>query len=132
MASRMCFHADSRGASTVFARTADFSIVKLYALTLDKRIRNIFRDVHPDAFRLQILADGVNPALPTDSRSLVAAKGRHVTNRPVGVDPNGSGLEPLGHQERAAHAVCPNARGQTVDRAVCDTHGFIFVVKRHD
>src|SRR6202050_1871659 len=74
-------------------------------------IGSVAGDVDPDAFRLQVFADGVDSAFSADSGALVAPEGRHVADGAVGVHPHGAGFEAVGHGQRAADAFCHHAGG---------------------
>src|SRR5262245_24858721 len=120
-----------------FSKTSLSTISSFHLLSVgrspnDKRVRRIAGKIDPDALRLQILPDCINAALTPQTRSLVPAKWRHVADRAICIDPHGSCFQLLSHNNRSANVGRPNSGCETVDRAVGDAHGIIFVLKRKD
>ena len=57
-----------------------------------KRVAGCRAGVDPDAFHLQVVADGVDPVLSPQARVLEATEGCHVAYRSIGIDPDRAGL----------------------------------------
>src|ERR1700733_14756487 len=104
------------------------STMNLLSLSQYERIWRVACNIDPNAFGLQIVANGVDAALASDAGTLVAAERRHVAHGAISVHPNGPGFQPLGHHERTANALRPYASGQTVHRVVGDPNRFVFVI----
>src|SRR6202041_2747154 len=96
-----------------------------------ERIWRVARDIDPHALGLQIISDGVDTALASDARALVAAKWRHVAPGAVGVHQHSSGYHPLRHHQRPPNALRPDAGGEPVYGVIGDANRFLFVVKRN-
>src|SRR5690606_2092746 len=83
-----------------------------------------------DALGLQVFADHFLPALASNAAALVTAERRHVAHRAVGVHPYRAGLQLLGHAERPAHALRPDARRKPENHVVADRDRLVLVLER--
>src|SRR5262249_60831632 len=86
----------------------------------------------PSPLLWQISPVCINAALTPNTCPLVPAERRHIADRPICIDPHGSGFEPLCHHNCSANVGCPDACCKTVNRTVRDPHGFTFVLERND
>src|SRR5262249_9413653 len=95
----------------------------------EKWVRRFAGNINPDAFRLQVLTDGIDAAFPADAGSLVSSERRHVADRTIRVDPHRPCFQPLRHQDCPADAGRPNTCSETIDRSVRNPTGVLFIVK---
>src|ERR1700722_15205947 len=98
-------------------------------LALNEGVRDLADRIDPHALFLEVFADRRETALAPNARTLIAAKGRKVARRPIGVDPDRTGLEALSHGERSPDALGPHARGKPVLRVVGDLDRLFRVVE---
>src|SRR6202453_3023363 len=98
-------------------------------LALNEGVRDLADRVDPDALFLEIFADRRETAFTPDAGTLVAAEGRKVAYRPIGVDPDRAGLEALSHGEGGPDALGPHARGKPELRVVGDLDRLVLVVE---
>src|ERR1700678_4212213 len=98
-------------------------------LALNEGIRDLADRIDPDALFLEVFADRRETAFAPNARTLVAAEGRKEAYRPIGVDPDRAGLEPLSHGERGPDALGPHARGKPELRVVGDLDRLVLVVE---
>src|ERR1700722_7682120 len=94
-----------------------------------ERIWRVARDIDPNALGLQIVANGVDAALASDSGSLVTAEWRHIAHGAIGVHPHGPCFQTLGHHQRATNALRPHTRGEAVHSVVGDPNRLLFVIE---
>src|SRR5579872_124375 len=102
------------------------------ALALNERIRDLADRIDPDALFLQIFADRRETALAPDAGTLVAAEGRKIAHRPIGVDPDRARFETLRHGEGGPDVLGPHARREAVLRGVGDLDRLFLVLKSDD
>src|SRR5262249_54524598 len=95
-------------------------------------IGHLSRRTDPDTLLLEIFIDCFLAALAPQAAALVAAKRRHETDRTVGVDPDGTGTQPLGHQQRTPDVLCPHTGGQAVHRIVGNRDRLVLICERND
>src|SRR3569833_2339240 len=98
----------------------------------DERVRHLGSHRYPDALGLEIFYDHFLAALAAYAATLIAAERRKITHRPISVDPDGAGLQTLGHHEGAAHALRPDTGGQPEDDIVADGNRVFFVLEGND
>src|SRR5579862_7520738 len=98
----------------------------------DEWIWGVAGDVDPDAFGLQVFADGVDTAFAADAGSFVTAEGRHVAHGAIGIHPHRACFQALGHRESAANAFRPDAGRESVYRPIGDAYRVIFGVERNN
>src|SRR3984885_15117221 len=98
-------------------------------LALNEGVRDLADRIDPHALFLQIFADRGQAAFTSNAGTLIAAKGRKVARRPIGVDPDRTGLEALSHGERGPDALGPDARCKPVLRIVSDLDRLFLVVE---
>src|ERR1700722_4071480 len=98
-------------------------------LALNEGVRDLADRVDPDALFLQVFADRCETALAPNAGALIAAEGGKVAYRPIGVDPDRTGLEALSHGERGPDALGPDARCKPVLRIVSDLDRLFLVVE---
>src|SRR5271168_4829971 len=98
-------------------------------LALNEGVRDLADRVDPDALFLQVFADRRQAAFTPNARTLIAAEGRKVAYRPIGVDPDRAGFEALGHAEGGPDALGPHARGKPVLGVVGDLDRLFLVVE---
>src|SRR5580693_9780040 len=99
-------------------------------LALNEGVRDLADRIDPHALFLEVFADRRETALAPNARTLIAAKGRKVARRPIGVDPDRAGLEALSHGERSPDALGPHACRKAVPRVVGDLDRLFLVVER--
>src|ERR1700734_1571491 len=98
-------------------------------LALNEGVRDLSDRVDPDTLFLKVFADRREAAFAPNARTLIAAEGRKVAYRPIGVDPDRSRLEALSHGEGGADALGPYARRKPVLRVVGDLDRLFLVVE---
>src|SRR6202167_2461583 len=98
-------------------------------LALNEGVRDLSDRIDPDALFLQVFADRGQAAFTPNARTLVATEGGEVARRPIGVDPDRSGLEAFGHAEGGPDALGPHARGKPVLGVVGDLDRLFLIVE---
>src|SRR4029434_6166899 len=100
-------------------------------LPLYERIRHRRRGGNPHAFHLQVFLDHVLTALAPDAGALVSAKRREIAHGAIRGDPKRTRLESVGHRQRPAHVLRPDASGQTIHHVIPDRDRFFFILERN-
>src|SRR3984957_1837165 len=98
-------------------------------LALNEGVRDLADRIDPHALFLQVFADRRETALAPDPGTLIAAKGRKVTYRAIGVDPDGAGLEALGHRKCGPDVLGPDASRKAVLGVVGDLDRLLLFVE---
>src|ERR1700734_4055247 len=98
-------------------------------LALNEGVRDLANRIDPHALFLEVFADRGQTALSPDPGTLIAAEGRKVTYRAIGVDPDGAGLEALRHRKCGPDVLGPDASREAVLGVVGDLDRFFLVVE---
>src|SRR6185503_4580115 len=117
--------------SSVLAIPPSYAVTQLPSylatqLPLYERIRHRRRGGNPHAFHLQVFLDHVLTAIAPDAGALVSAKRREIAHGAIRVDPHRTRLESVGHRQRPAHVLRPDASGQTIHHVIPDRDRFFF------
>src|SRR4051812_45577028 len=87
-------------------------------------------EVDPHALGLQVLADGIDTALPAEARGLVAAERRLRRGVAVAVHPYRPCLQPAADPVGPAEVARPHAGGETVGDSIGERYRLRFAVER--
>src|SRR6202044_2574112 len=121
----------SHGSLSWVARVLPFERVSYVADVINPcRGGGELSHLRPDDLGLQVALDAGLARFVAPAGLLVATERHRVVVRESAVEPDGSGLEPLGKSVGAAKVFGPHRGGQPIGAVVSQRNGLVLVVER--